>query len=261
MLRTRVLSSVLMGAIILYPVWAGGLWFLALAVTIGLLAGWEFYRLSEKNGYHPATATGLVCLTVLILSGYFPHQLRLEPLLTLLLMSSLILALWGRGRKPATDWAITIAGALYLGMLLRFFPALREQSDGFDWLLYALLITWITDSGAYFIGTAIGRHPLWPRLSPKKTWEGAIGGWIVGVVASAGLALFLTNMNWFQGLILGAIVSLAAPFGDLAESMFKRQAGAKDSSHLIPGHGGALDRIDSLLFVVPVVYYWANWLF
>jgi phosphatidate cytidylyltransferase len=120
------------------------------------------------------------------------------------------------------------------------------------------LVTWVNDTAAYFVGKAIGRHPCCPYLSPKKTWEGTIGGWIGGLVATTLLGYWLVDLTWVQGLALGALVSTVAPFGDLAKSMIKRQMGVKDFSALIPGHGGMFDRIDSLLFVAPVVYYFAT---
>ena len=148
-------------------------------------------------------------------------------------------------------------GVIYFGLLLNHFVALRNLPAGLQWLLLGLLLTWITDTGAYFSGRGLGKHKLWPRHSPKKTWEGAIGGWLVGTAAGALLGPWLVGQSPWAGAALGGLVCLVAPFGDLAESMVKRQMGAKDSGHLIPGHGGMWDRIDSLLFVIPVVYYWA----
>ena len=121
------------------------------------------------------------------------------------------------------------------------------------------LVTWITDSGAYFIGRSLGRHKLWPRVSPKKTWEGLIGGLVVGTIAAALLAPWLIERHdLVAGRDLGLAIGIAGPFGDLSESLFKRQVGAKDSSNLIPGHGGFFDRIDSFIFVGPVVYLLAT---
>jgi phosphatidate cytidylyltransferase len=120
------------------------------------------------------------------------------------------------------------------------------------------LVTWIIDSAAFVVGKAIGRHPCAPYLSPKKTWEGMVGGWIGGVVATILLGYWLVDLHWPHGLALGALVATVAPFGDLAKSMVKRQMGVKDFSALIPGHGGMFDRIDSLLFVAPVIYYYVT---
>jgi phosphatidate cytidylyltransferase len=120
------------------------------------------------------------------------------------------------------------------------------------------LVTWINDTAAYAVGKTLGRHPCCPYLSPHKTWEGTAGGWFGGLVATTLLGYWLVVLPWVHGLALGALVATVAPFGDLAKSMVKRQMGVKDFSSLIPGHGGMFDRIDSLLFVAPVIYYYAT---
>ncbi len=123
--------------------------------------------------------------------------------------------------------------------------------------LLALGLTWTADVMAYFVGRALGKHKLWPRISPKKTWEGLIGGTVGVLVVGPLLGGWLLGLSWWQGLLAGALVAVADPFGDLAVSLFKRVANIKDSSNLIPGHGGVLDRLDSLLFTVPVVTFFA----
>jgi phosphatidate cytidylyltransferase len=165
---------------------------------------------------------------------------------------------------PTQSWALTVGVALWLGWLISHFVLIRDLSSPFGlgigtrWLALMFLVTWINDSSAYFVGKAIGRHPCALYLSPKKTWEGTISGWIGGVAATMLLGYWLVDLPWVHGLILGALVATVAPFGDLAKSMVKRQMGVKDFSALIPGHGGIFDRIDSLLFVVPVMYYYAT---
>jgi phosphatidate cytidylyltransferase len=166
--------------------------------------------------------------------------------------------------QPTQSWALTLGAALWLGWLISHFVLIREMSSPFGlgtgtrWLVVTFLATWVTDSAAYFVGKAVGRHPFAPYLSPKKTWEGTVGGWIGGVVGTALVAHWLVELPWMHGLILGALVGIAATLGDLAKSMVKRQMKVKDFSALIPGHGGMFDRIDSLLFVAPVVYYYAT---
>ena len=159
---------------------------------------------------------------------------------------------------PTVDWALTVAGALYLGWMASHFISLRDAPRGFEWMVLTLLSTWGADTGAYFIGLSLGRHKFFPRLSPKKTWEGTIGGWFCGVAVTLSIGLGI-GLGFAHSLVLGALVSTFLPFGDLAVSMMKRQVGVKDTSGLIPGHGGMLDRIDSLLFAVVVVYYYVRW--
>lgn len=144
-------------------------------------------------------------------------------------------------------------------VMLRELPASQGADPllGAQMVFYATLVTWATDSGAYLAGVSLGRHPLLPRVSPSKTWEGAVGGLVgatlVGWLCARGFAVFMTPL---AGATLGLVVGLAAQLGDLVESLLKRDAGTKDSAELIPGHGGILDRFDSLLFTVPVTYYY-----
>ncbi len=257
MLKERVLSAVILIPFAFVLLYLGGWWFTALVAFFGLIAGHEAYAMLRRNGHAPFEVLGLlIVLAFVILSAWAPHDRWLPYLMTASLMGTLVRALAQRTEAPATDWALTVAVAFYLGVLMHHAPLLRSRPQGLWWVVLALLLTWITDSGAFFIGTAIGRHRMAPRLSPKKTWEGTIGGWIVGVIAAMLLVpALLPDLSLVQAAVVGAVVSTLAPLGDLAESMFKRQCGVKDSGRLIPGHGGALDRIDSLLFVFPAVYW------
>lgn len=158
------------------------------------------------------------------------------------------------------DIATVFATIAYIGFLGMYLVLLRDIDDDGHFLLLALLGTWGTDTAAYAVGKAIGRHKMAPRISPGKTWEGTIGGLIGGfaVVVALNWPLDL-HMSYSEAAILGAVLPATAVFADLAESMLKRAIGVKDTSVLVPGHGGFLDRLDSLLFTVPLVYYFADW--
>ncbi|MCS7220291.1 MAG: phosphatidate cytidylyltransferase [Anaerolineae bacterium] len=254
MLRHRILSAIVLIPLVAGLAYAGGYWWLATIALVGILASLELFRLLQQGGYHPNTWAGVAWALAMIVSGFWPQQLPFPVVLQLGLILTLALAIFPDKPRPATDWAWTVAGATYLGVLLASFVALRMRPNGLYWVALAAITTWITDSGAYFIGISLGRHPLAPRLSPKKTWEGAIGGWIVGVIGGTVLGLWLIRLPIVTAVILAGVLCALAPLGDLAESMIKRQVGAKDSGRLIPGHGGMLDRLDSLLFVIPAAY-------
>jgi phosphatidate cytidylyltransferase len=175
---------------------------------------------------------------------------------------------WLLFRSPREEesfhkWAWTIAGVLYVGWLLSYWLNLRGLEDGRNWVYLAMLTTFASDTGAYFIGRARGRHKLTPAISPGKTWEGAIGGLISAIL---GAMLIMTILNfvspfafkYWQVILLGCLISLFAQLGDLVESLLKRNMGVKESGKLLPGHGGILDRFDSLIFVGPVVYYYVT---
>lgn len=171
----------------------------------------------------------------------------------------------GSDRSPYLAWAdlgLTLAGALYTGGLFGYAPLLAAQVSGaggggpFEWLLLVILGTAACDTGAYMVGSLIGRHKMIPHISPGKTWEGLAGG-VLGAVIAAVLLSGLLNLSVPLAVILGVLVYAAAVSGDLCESLLKRAAGVKDSGHIMPGHGGILDRIDSILFVLPAVYWFA----
>ena len=257
MLRTRVLSAIVLIPVTAALVYLGGWWFTAAILVAAGLAGFEFFRLMGQANVVANWPIGLGMIATLVVGAAQPAWANAIGLLfTLFLMASLVWHMLQKGRPaPGSDWVVTVAGAIYLGWLGGRFVALRELPNGMLWLALALISTWITDSGAYFVGRRWGRRKLAPRLSPKKTWEGAVGGWLIGVALTP-LAALLLGLPWYHGLGIGILAATVSPFGDLAESMFKRQVSAKDSSNLIPGHGGMLDRVDSLLFVIPAAFYY-----
>lgn len=257
LLGQRILSAAILIPVVGVAVYLGGPWLAMVVGLAALLAGWEFYGLLHRGGYGPSIPLGLLLIVLLLLGAYRPEWGLIRPAVVGMVMLTLGWQLFQAGSPaPMVDWALTLSGGLYLGWLMGHFLLLRAAPQGLLWMGVALLSTWICDSGAYFVGLSFGRHKLWPRISPKKSWEGAVGGWISGVVLTAVIAGLL-GLGWPHGAAIGALVGIVAPFGDFSVSMLKRQVGVKDSSHLIPGHGGMLDRIDSLLFTVPVVYYYA----
>lgn len=258
MLRQRILSAAIMIPLVAGATYTGGFWFFAIIVIVASIAGYEFFQLMRRGGYKPSPVWGLVLIWLLLVDAHYPAWQLTRPVLTGVIVLSLSWQLFKKDTStPTVDWALTIVGGLYLGWMAGHFISLRDAPHGLEWMVLTLLTTWMADSGAYFIGLSLGRHKFFPRLSPKKTWEGTIGGWFCGV-ATALLIGPRIGLSFVHSLVLGALVSAFLPLGDLAISMMKRQVGVKDSSNLIPGHGGMLDRIDSLLFAVVVVYYYVH---
>ncbi len=260
MLHRRILSGLVFGLLTLLLVCLGGVLFFAAVLAVAILAGREYQRMMVRSSYRGFYSFQLV-LTIFFLAGaaYLSPQAILGGS-TLILVSSLA---WQVGRRhergqPFADWALSAAGAVYVGWLLSHFLMLRGLPAGMGWTLLALLPAWACDSFAYVFGKAFGKHSFFPHISPRKTWEGTVAGWVGGTGTSLVVGLLL-GLSILEASTLGLATSLAATFGDLAESMIKRQAGVKDSGGLIPGHGGILDRVDSLLFVVVVVYYFLIW--
>lgn len=265
MLGTRVLSAAVLIPLVAGLVYAGG-WILTAALWIvAVRAAYELFHLLQSAGYRPSLAASALGMAAFLVAARFPDLHLTGLALTLAVSGTLTWQLLRPPEgQPTQSWALTLGAALWLGWLIAHFVLLRDLSPAFGlglgtrWLVLMFLVTWINDSAAYFVGKAIGKHPCAPYLSPKKTWEGTVGGWIGGVAATTLLGAWLVDLPWLHGLALGALVATVAPFGDLAKSMVKRQMGVKDFSALIPGHGGMFDRIDSLLFVAPVIYYYAT---
>ena len=266
MVRKRVLTAIVALPLVIAAIILGGLWFFALIIALLTVAVIEFCQLMSKAQFYPAPAFAVALLWVLLIDAQFPdwqpfgHGI-LEPGLTLVLMASVAWQLAHREEHPTANWALTVTGGLYLGWLGAHMLRLRSGPGGEWWILTAIPAIMVADSAAYFIGRRWGEHKMAPTLSPGKTWEGFTAGVVFGPLAGAGLAWLWRwlagppSPSWLAGLVVGGVVSVIAPVGDLAISMIKREVGAKDSGVLFPGHGGALDRVDSILWAGAIGYY------
>lgn len=246
-------------------------WFSVLVATWGILAAFEFYRLVAASKIQPLTYFGVIWTLLFILSPNFDYN-TLTPLL---LTSAVVLPLIWLLRRPQkseafTVWAWTIAGIVYIGLLLSYLVALRGLVAGRNWVFFTVLVTFASDTAAFFVGRARGKHRLAPSISPGKTWEGAASGIAGAIVASLFFAssrlfiisnpFYLPDFSYWQAILLGLLVSIFGQLGDLVESLFKRNMRVKDSGKLLPGHGGLLDRMDSVVFAGIVVYYYVIWI-
>ena len=263
MLRQRVLVVMVLLPIGLALIYLGGAFYnLMIAAVLGL-AAWEYARIFQSGDFQPSIWMTLIGVLLLALGRAWNGFESAPLLLSFLILASMTvhLAAYERGRgRAASDFAVTISGIFYIGWLGTYLISLRDLPNGIWWVLLVLPAVWLADTGAYFVGRAVGKHKFSPRLSPKKTWEGYFGGIIFGTVGSALLAVIYGLLqpgviSPLHGAALGLILSLVTPLGDLGESMIKRQFGVKDSSHLIPGHGGVFDRIDSWLWAGVIGFY------
>jgi phosphatidate cytidylyltransferase len=261
-LRNRILTALIGAPIVVLALYLGGIPWLAGIAVVSALAWLEMDRLVGRSHLEPERLIGLLFILVALIEADLTARSLLNvdlllPTLTLLLIISLSLALFDRAERPIVAWSLTFGTALYLGILLSHFILLRERSNGFWWVFVAGGLTWVYDASAYFVGSALGKHKLWPRISPKKSWEGLIGATVITLIAGAVTGPWLLGITWWQGVALGALIAVADPFGDFVVSLFKRQAQIKDAGSLLPGHGGFLDRLDSLMFTLPLAYYFA----
>jgi phosphatidate cytidylyltransferase len=270
MLRYRVITATVGLPLIILAIWFGDPWpWFSLLIAAAALAGtWEFYHIVNFDRREPLLYLGLLWSLALVLSPHYTNPDTLPIVITTAVLISLICLLLRRSREKAFhDWAWTIVGALYVGWMLSYWLNLRGLEYGRNWVYLAMLTTFANDTGAYFIGRAMGKHKLAPAISPAKTWEGAIGGLVSAVLAAIVIAMVLELISvkvgtpfvfrYWQIMLLGFLAGLFAQLGDLIESLLKRNMGVRESGNLLPGHGGVLDRFDSLIFVGAVIYYYA----
>ncbi len=261
MLVTRVASAAVFGPLLVAAGYFGGplLW-----VAVAFIVGWGLVEMDRLLGpmglraWPGLTAPFGLGLVALAAAG----QWSLHPavLAGAILTAVFLPALWP-SRVRGLDGVASVFTVLYLPWLASHFILLRQLPGGLAPFFVGLIGTWVFDSGSYFAGKAFGRHKLTPRVSPGKSVEGLIGGLVAGGVVIPWLSLAWLGLRPAGAAVLAASVMAAAQLGDLAESALKRQSGVKDSGALIPGHGGILDRFDSLLAVMPTVYYlWVLWL-
>ncbi len=245
-----------------------GGWPLAIfgAALMGVCA-WEYWHMFTQGGFKPALWILIPGVALLVASRYFWRFAYSDALLALLVIISMgyhTLRMPKDIGTPAVDFSITVAGLMYLGWLGGYLISLRELPGGLWWLLLALPTIGLGDAGAYLVGSRIGKHPLAPNVSPHKTVEGYLGGVFFATIGGVLLALLWSlrypTLTAVHGLVLGLVLGILTPLGDLGESMLKRQFNLKDAGTIFPGHGGMLDRMDSWLWGAMISYYLILWL-
>jgi phosphatidate cytidylyltransferase len=265
MLSQRVKAALIFVPLVLILIYIGG-WVFNLFITgLLLLAAYEFVRLFNQMGYHPSFLVASLGILLIISQRWFFEVQHLSIFLSFFLFFVVVAALieYERGKTDAAfNLAINLMVSFYLGWVGSHFILIRALPEGLGWLLTALPATWIADSGAYFIGRWIGKQKMTPRLSPGKTWAGLLGGIIAGSLSGLlllllwrAVGLLAVDTPLWQGLVMGFVVSILSPAGDLFISLFKRTAGVKDTGNIIPGHGGVLDRIDTWIWAGMLGYY------
>ena len=264
-LRIRVIVTVIIIPLAFLAMYLGGWIYSGLIIILLSTAAWEYIKLLNLIKLYPAGPLVIGGVFLLSLSREIFQFNYSSAILTALLfaIAAYHIIQYEKGEtNPAADFGSSISVLLYIGFLGSFLISLRALPNGMWWTYLALPIVWIADSGAYLIGSTIGKNKLAAKTSPNKTWEGYLGGILFGILTGIGL-FFLYNRVFDAGLeisllettLLSLIISAFIPLGDLTESMIKRTAGEKDSGNLLPGHGGIFDRIDSLIWAGPIAYY------
>jgi phosphatidate cytidylyltransferase len=259
-LQQRVIASVIGVAIIVASILYSDISFMLLFCAISMFTQLEFYKLLGLDGNQPLTSYGTLCgvilivLTYVIEKGLFAYEnyFLISPLLAMIFFIKLYKK---NDLKPFTNIGFTFLGLIYVALpfSLLVVMAMRGGMYNFEIILGSLLLLWATDVGAYFAGTKFGRRKLFERVSPKKSWEGALGGAAFATFIAFLLGLYFQSFEPWKWYCIGAIIVVTGTYGDLVESLFKRSIAIKDSGSTIPGHGGFLDRFDGLLLSAPFI--------
>lgn len=263
----RVLVSVAAIPLIIAASYFGSIYFYIFVMALSLIAYYEFTNMAQRKGAHPNLLFGILAIAFIVSNQYKPLVGLFTSFLVIIFLLSLI-ELFRNKSSAILNISTTLLGIFYIGLFSSALIALREFYPNIDGLylrggyivISLLAAIWICDSAAFFLGTAFGKHKLFPRISPKKSWEGAISGLAFAIITMIiARIIFLDFLSVSSAVIIGIIVGVFGQTGDLVESMFKRDADVKDSSNIIPGHGGVFDRFDSLLYTAPAVWLYLKY--
>ncbi len=256
----RTLTATVFVAVLLGCAYWNQFSFSILFFVITVLGVWEFYTLSEKAGNKPQKIVGTIASAILFKSaalvcmGFFDHRFLLINIPVIFLI--FIIELYSKAEKPFQNIAFTLLGIVYVALpftLLNFITT-TTHTYSFELLFGFFFILWTNDSAAYLSGSALGKHKLFPRVSPGKSWEGSAGGAIASYCVAYVISGWYTSINRIDWMVIASILVVIGTLGDLVESLFKRSINVKDSGNILPGHGGILDRFDSLILASPFVF-------
>lgn len=258
-MKQRIVTAILAGIPLIILVAIGGAPFIVLTILLAFAATSELLKMNRIPYFSPLGLTGFLLTFMLVLPDHWHRKIfsfinSKQDGLLLILLILLALTVISKNRINFSKISFVFMGALYAGFGFYFFNATRAMENGLPIFFFILFSIWATDSGAYFVGRAFGRRKLWPEISPKKTIEGAVGGIASAILLAVVFQLIYPLFTYIWAILVAFIVAVFGQVGDLAESALKRYYGVKDSGNLLPGHGGILDRFDSLLFVLPILH-------
>lgn len=260
-MKQRIITAIIAAALFIPFVIYGKVPFTILVLAMAIVGFYEILKMKGISIFSVPGFLGLITLTLLVIPqswnekvvatiGYSSNLMIVYGLVMLLLIYVVLV----KNKITFDEVAFILLGAFYVG--LGFHYLIETRNVGLEYVVYCLLVVWTTDSGAYFVGRKIGKHKLWPEISPKKTIEGFVGGIVIAVIFAIVMQLIYPFANGMISLIFVTIfASIIGQMGDLVESAIKRHFDVKDSGNILPGHGGILDRFDSLLFVVPLLHF------
>ncbi|MBS1494888.1 MAG: phosphatidate cytidylyltransferase [Bacteroidetes bacterium] len=254
---TRILVGVIGIPLFLFLIFKGGVYFLVLSIILSGIALWEFYTMFKSIDLHPFKVFPIILSVVLLITGYMGYGVEAGIILAGITM--ICSAEIFRKKQPnPLNSLVSVFGLFYIAVSFLLLNKIIYLEQ-FNYIIYIFILIWTCDSMAFFGGKFLGKHKL-SEISPKKTWEGSVTGLIFTLIASY-LFYYFSNgkLTLMDAVVMGFIIGIFSQIGDLFESLFKRKLNVKDSSHIIPGHGGVLDRFDSLIFVTPLIFIYLTY--
>jgi phosphatidate cytidylyltransferase len=259
-LKQRILTGVIGGAAFLTFLMLGGIWFTSLIFILASIAYYEFVKMSKIRFISIPSLIGFIYIAIILSSAFHIEvskslfDFNQNNVFISLIFILMLLIVFSKNHFTIEQAGVLFISVVYIGFGFLYFIETRID-QGLSTIIFILIVIWCTDSAAYFIGKKFGKNKLWPSISPNKTMEGSMGGVIIAVIGGLLFQVITQNFeSWTQVVVLSVIISIVGQLGDLVESALKRHFEVKDSGALLPGHGGVLDRFDSLLFVFPILY-------
>lgn len=257
---TRTITGFFFALTLVFSVVYGGIVSSALFLTVSIMGVLEFVKIIKPVGVKPHTAFTIFSTIVIHVLYHLHNQSLIEPyllsIILVLFFIPFVIELYSKSAHPFSNIGFTLLSQVYISIPLALFVSISYFKGTFSYQvpLGILFIIWASDSGAYVVGSLLGKNKLFERISPNKSWEGSIGGGIFSLFIAYVLSLYFSDLSQSQWLILALIVIVSGSFGDLVESLLKRSLNIKDSGNILPGHGGILDRFDALMFAVPFAW-------
>ncbi|NMB35177.1 MAG: phosphatidate cytidylyltransferase [Firmicutes bacterium] len=256
MLRERIGTALVGIPLLFFLAYVGGYWYSLIILVVGILGLKEYFSMMKIGGWKPTQLAGYLFLPLALLAVHKANSTLILTLWVFIFITFALFPVFFFTKVKYWEAALSFWGVFYTGGLSGFLIAIRLLPAGFYLTIFLLILVWSADVSAFFTGKTLGKNPLAPRISPQKTWEGTIGGLLGSTVAGVLGAWFfpLDFLNLYIGAMLGLLVGSIGMLGDLNQSVLKRSVNVKDTGDLLPGHGGILDRFDSLLFAAPIFY-------
>ncbi|MBP1991302.1 phosphatidate cytidylyltransferase [Paenibacillus eucommiae] len=258
-MKQRIVTGLIAGIAFISFLALGGYWYSGLILLLSIIGYDEYLRMNGYKKYKLTSLVGLIALVLLVIpweTKDYSLNVDATAIIWITLFVLLSITVLSKNAITIDQVSVLFAGIVYIGLGFHYMISTRIPEHGFFWTILVFVCIWSTDSGAYFVGSKLGKHKLWPQISPKKSVEGSIGGIVISILAALAFAWASPELlTYLDAVLLGVVIAVVGQLGDLIQSAYKRVKGIKDTGALLPGHGGVLDRVDSWLIVFPFIHW------